>query len=198
MEGDRAQVSSPVKMAGRVAADQHSLPLRPSVGAHVFCARDLLLARPPARNPGWSVFGSDLRHFHDCTHGSFFKSRLANEITGFLTGVLTFTPYHHWRWEHAIHHSAAGDLDRRGMGDVWTLTVQEYLASSRGRRFAYRLSRNPVVLFALAPLVLFLVLHRFPSKKASLRERRWLYATNLAILLLAIGLSLSSVFSRTS
>lgn len=127
--------------------------------------------------------------FHDCTHGSFFKSRLANEITGFLTGVLTFTPYHHWRWEHSIHHSAAGDLDRRGMGDVWTLTVQEYLASSRWRRLSYRLSRNPVLLFAIAPLVLFLVLHRFPAKKANKRERRWLYATNLAILLMAVGLS---------
>jgi len=64
---------------------------------------------------------------HDCGHGSFFKSRTANDIWGFITGVLTFTPYHHWRWEHALHHSTSGDLDRRGMGDIWTLTVQEYL-----------------------------------------------------------------------
>ena len=79
---------------------------------------------------------------HDCGHSSYFKSRRANDIVGCITGVLTFTPYHHWRWEHAIHHSASGDLDRRGMGDVWTLTVQEYLESSRWRRFAYRLARG--------------------------------------------------------
>ncbi len=127
--------------------------------------------------------------FHDCTHGSFFKSKRANEIVGFVTGVLAFTPYHHWRWEHSVHHSSAGDLDRRGMGDVWTLTVQEYLESSRWRRFAYRFSRNPFVLFLIAPLVLFLVLHRLPDKKASPRDRCWLHATNAAILLVAITLA---------
>ena len=65
--------------------------------------------------------------FHDCGHGSFFKSRQANEIVGVITGLLAFTPYHHWRHDHAIHHATAGDLDRRGVGDVKTLTVQEYL-----------------------------------------------------------------------
>ena len=60
---------------------------------------------------------------HDCGHGSFFKSQRANDICGFITGVLTFTPYHFWRWEHAVHHAGSGDLDRRGMGDIWTLTV---------------------------------------------------------------------------
>ena len=96
--------------------------------------------------------------FHDCGHGSFFKSRRANDILGFITGVLTFTPYYHWRWEHAIHHATSGDLDRRGTGDVWTLTVQEYLESSRWKRFAYRLARNPVVLFVLGAALL--VLHQ--------------------------------------
>src|SRR5579863_6833826 len=62
--------------------------------------------------------------FHDCGHGSFFKSRKANDILGYITGVLCFTPYFHWRWEHSIHHLTSGDLDRRGTGDVWTLTVQ--------------------------------------------------------------------------
>lgn len=127
--------------------------------------------------------------FHDCTHGSFFKSKRANEIVGFLTGVLVFTSFHHWRWEHTVHHASAGNLDRRGMGDVWTLTVQEYLESSKWRRFAYRLSRNPVILFAVAPLLLFVVFQRFPSKKAGTKERWWLHATNLAIVLLAAGLS---------
>jgi omega-6 fatty acid desaturase (delta-12 desaturase) len=119
--------------------------------------------------------------FHDCTHGSFFKSRRANDVLGFITGVLTFTPFHHWRWEHSIHHSTSGDLDRRGMGDIWTLTVQEYLESSRGRRFAYRLARNPIILFVLAPMFLFLVINRFPKSDAKKRERGWTHATNLAI-----------------
>ena len=101
--------------------------------------------------------------FHDCGHGSFFTSRKANDILGFITGVLTFTPYYHWRWEHALHHASSGDLDRRGTGDVWTLTVQEYLEASRWKRFAYRLARNPVMLFGLAPLFLFLFKKRIPG-----------------------------------
>ena len=119
--------------------------------------------------------------FHDCGHGSFFGSTRANDILGFVTGVLTFTPYYLWRWEHSIHHAAAGDLNRRGFGDVWTLTVQEYLEASRWKRFAYRLARNPVVLFVLAPLYLFLIKHRFPDLKAKARERYSVYWTNLAI-----------------
>ena len=126
--------------------------------------------------------------FHDCGHGSFFKSARANHILGAITGVLTFTPFYHWRWEHAIHHSSSGDLDRRGTGDMWTLTVQEYLESSRWKRFAYRLARNPVVLFVIAPLVLFLVLHRVPKLKAPLRERYSVYWTNLAVGVIAVGL----------
>ncbi len=132
--------------------------------------------------------------FHDCGHGSFFKSRKANEILGFITGVLTFTPYHHWRWEHALHHGSAGNLDGRGTGDVWTLTVQEYLASSRWKRFAYRLARNPFVLFMIAPLFLFIVKHRFPMAKAARRERYSVYWTNLAIGGMALVLSLTFGF----
>src|SRR5215469_7512772 len=128
--------------------------------------------------------------FHDCGHGSFFKSAAANHILGAITGALTFTPYYHWRWEHAIHHSSAGDLDRRGTGDVWTLTVQEYLEASRWKRFAYRLARNPFVLFVLAPLFLFLIQQRFPSGKGGLREQISVYATNVAILLMLAGMSL--------
>jgi acyl-lipid omega-6 desaturase (Delta-12 desaturase) len=129
--------------------------------------------------------------FHDCTHGSFFKSKRANEITGIITGFLVFTPFHIWRWEHTIHHASAGDLDRRGIGDVWTLTVKEYLESSRWRRFAYRLSRNPIVLFLIAPLALFLVIQRFPVPKAGKREQRWLLYTNIALLLFVTGLALT-------
>jgi omega-6 fatty acid desaturase (delta-12 desaturase) len=123
--------------------------------------------------------------FHDCGHGSFFPSRRANDIVGFITGVLTFTPYHHWRWEHSLHHATSGDLDRRGTGDVWTLTVQEYLEASRWKRFAYRLARNPVVLFGLAPFVLFFLMQRVPSAKAARRERHSVAWTNLGIVVVA-------------
>src|SRR5947208_2259310 len=129
---------------------------------------------------------------HDCGHGSFFKSTKANDILGFVTGVLTFTPYHLWRWEHALHHSTSGDLDRRGTGDVWTLTVQEYLEASRWKRFAYRLARNPMILFLIAPLFIFVIKHRFDSNKAGRRECLSLYATNAVLLTMAIALA--SVF----
>jgi omega-6 fatty acid desaturase (delta-12 desaturase) len=127
--------------------------------------------------------------FHDCGHGSFFKSRKVNNILGIITGVLSFTPYYHWRWEHALHHASSGDLDRRGAGDMWTLTVQEYLEASRWQRFAYRLARNPLILFVLAPVFLFAVKQRFPSSKAPRRERHSVYWTNLGVLAMATGLS---------
>lgn len=126
---------------------------------------------------------------HDCGHGSYFKSRRANDVVGFITGALTFTPYYLWRWEHAIHHASSGDLDRRGTGDVWTLTVREYLESSRWRRFSYRMVRNPIILFVIAPFLLFVVRHRIPAAKASRRERLSVYWTNLALLGMAVGLS---------
>jgi len=126
--------------------------------------------------------------FHDCGHGSFFKSRKANDILGCITGVLSFTPYYHWRWEHALHHATSGDLDRRGKGDVWTLTVQEYLDASPWERFTYRLARNPLILFVLAPVFLFLIKQRFSSKKAGRRERASVYWTNLAVLAMGTGL----------
>ncbi len=128
--------------------------------------------------------------FHDCGHGSYFRSRTANDIVGFITGVLTFTPYYHWRWEHAIHHNTSGDLDQRGTGDIWTMTVQEYIESSRWKKFGYRLSRNPFILFIVAPLFLFVIRQRFPSAKASQRERHSVYAMNAAILAVAVALSL--------
>ncbi len=127
--------------------------------------------------------------FHDCGHGSFFKSTRANNIVGFITGVLTFTPYFHWRWEHSVHHATSGDLDRRGMGDVWTLTVQEYLEASRWKKFAYRLARNPFILFGLAPFFLFVIQQRFPAAKAPVRERHSVAWTNLCLVILCGGLS---------
>ncbi len=126
---------------------------------------------------------------HDCGHGSFMRSRHANALVGWITGLLTFTPYHHWTWEHAIHHRTSGDLERRGRGDVWTMTVAEYLGAPLWRRCAYRLLRNPLVLFAIAPTVLFVVLERFPSSQAGRRERLSVWLTNLALVLMAAGLS---------
>jgi acyl-lipid omega-6 desaturase (Delta-12 desaturase) len=126
---------------------------------------------------------------HDCGHGSFFKSQRANDTLGFVTGVLSFTPYFHWRWEHSLHHATSGDLDRRGMGDIWTLTVQEYLESSRWQRFAYRLARNPIILFVIAPVFIFVVKQRFPKAEASPRERYSVYLTNAAIFALAAAMS---------
>jgi len=128
--------------------------------------------------------------FHDCGHGSYFKSRKANDVVGFVTGLLTFTPFYQWRWDHAKHHATSGHLDKRGTGDLWTLTVQEYLESSRWRRFAYRLARNPVVLFVIAPLAVMVIKQRFPSPNADKRERLSVYWMNAAILGMAAGLSL--------
>lgn len=132
--------------------------------------------------------------FHDCGHGSFFASRFANDFWGRICGVLTFTPYYQWRGEHAIHHGTAGDLDRRGTGDVWTMTVREYLAASDGRRFAYRLARNPCVLFIAGPLVLFLVLQRIPVPKSGVRERHSVWWMNVAILLVGAAASVAMGF----
>ncbi len=126
--------------------------------------------------------------FHDCGHGSFFRSKVANDAVGIVAGILTFTPYYQWRWEHAIHHSTAGHLDKRGIGDIWTMTVQEYLESGRWKRFAYVLARNPVVLFVLAPIYMFLVHQRFSTKGSNEREHTSVWWTNLAVLLMCIGL----------
>jgi omega-6 fatty acid desaturase (delta-12 desaturase) len=106
-----------------------------------------------------------------------------------VTGILTFTPYYHWRWEHAIHHASAGHLDKRGIGDIWILTVQEYLEASRWKRCAYRCARNPFILFFLAPIFVFLIRQRFHSGKADTRERHSVYMMNVAILGMASCLS---------
>jgi omega-6 fatty acid desaturase (delta-12 desaturase) len=129
--------------------------------------------------------------FHDCGHGSFFKSRRANRSFEFITGVLTFTPYGQWRYKHALHHATSGDLDRRGAGEIWTLTVQEYLEASRWKRFAYRLARNPIVLFVIAPTYVFLVENRLPSRVVGRREHLGVYWTNAALLAIAVLMSLT-------
>jgi omega-6 fatty acid desaturase (delta-12 desaturase) len=120
--------------------------------------------------------------FHDCGHGSFFRSQRANNFLGTICGLLVFTPYYQWRFEHAIHHATSGDLDRRGTGDIVTLTVREYQARSRWGRLKYRLYRNPLVLLGIGPWFTFLISQRFTGPGSRRRERASVYATNLAIL----------------
>jgi omega-6 fatty acid desaturase (delta-12 desaturase) len=124
--------------------------------------------------------------FHDAGHGSFFASRRANRLLGYVTGILTFTPYEQWRRSHAQHHATVGNLDRRGVGDVWTLTVEEFRAAPVWTRIAYRVYRNPVIMFGIGPGVVFLLGHRFSHKQATRRERNSVWITNLALLGIAI------------
>ncbi len=119
--------------------------------------------------------------FHDCGHGSFFNSRRANNIMGIITGIITFTPYFRWRHHHAMHHATTGDLDRRGVGDVYTMTVEEYKALPLRRKFFYQLFRNPLLMFTFGSSALFLIAHRFAFKVTSKRERYSVYWTNLAL-----------------
>ncbi len=127
--------------------------------------------------------------FHDCGHGSFFRSRRANDSVGIAAGLLLFTPYYQWRHQHAVHHATAGDLDRRGSGDIFTLTVREYLALPRWGRLRYRLFRHPAVLLGLGPLYSFLIGQRFAVPGVGRRERASVYATNLALVVILLGMS---------
>lgn len=99
---------------------------------------------------------------HDCGHGSFFNNRHLSDWAGRVLGIVTLTPYDVWRRTHALHHSHAGNLDRRGIGDVYTLTLTEYNALPPFKAFMYRLYRNPVVMFGLGPTYLFFVQNRVP------------------------------------
>ncbi|NBB89983.1 MAG: fatty acid desaturase [Spirochaetes bacterium] len=119
--------------------------------------------------------------FHDCSHGSFFKSQKANRIVGHILGVFAFTAYGSWQHGHGVHHSTSGNLDRRTIGEVWTLTAQEYIDSPWWKRLAYRIYRNPVFMFGVAPLLLFIVAQRKPHKLDNKRQRRSVWITNGAI-----------------
>jgi len=120
--------------------------------------------------------------FHDCCHGSFFPSERANMILGYLFGILVFTPFEDWRFTHGRHHATVANLDHRGEGDVWTMTLEEYLEAPKYRQWLYRLFRNPLVLFGLGPLFYFLIRQRVPSPGVGKRGRRSVYLTDLALL----------------
>lgn len=130
---------------------------------------------------------------HDCGHGSFFQRRWANELLGWVLGVLTLTPYVAWRAEHATHHASMGNLDRRGIGDVTTLTLSEYLALPKWRRLGYRLYRHPLVLFGIGPIWLFFISNRIPAGNPWRRWRAWLsvLGTNAGLAALLVTLLLT-------
>jgi omega-6 fatty acid desaturase (delta-12 desaturase) len=119
--------------------------------------------------------------FHDCAHGSFLPSKRANRWVGTVCGLLVFESFAHWRHSHAVHHASAGDLDRRGVGDVTTLTVAEYRRASPRRRLAYRLFRNPLVMFGIGPIYALMVQPRLAPRSMRPRLRRSVIRTNLAI-----------------
>jgi omega-6 fatty acid desaturase (delta-12 desaturase) len=153
--------------------------------AHVSLVLVLVLAVPAA--------GFLLRTFivfHDCAHGSFFAGRKANKYVGLACALLVYQPFHSWRYEHAVHHASAGDLDNRGMGDVDTLTVAEYRALSRLGRLGYRLMRNPFVLLGLGPVWALLVEPRLVPAWARKRFWRQILTTDLVIAAILVGLGL--------
>jgi len=128
--------------------------------------------------------------FHDCCHQSFFKSRRANDLLGTLTGVLTHVPYRRWKHDHSVHHATSGNLDKRGVGDIWMMTVAEYAASPWWRKAGYRLYRNPAVMFGLGPIAVFLIQYRFNRKGASRKERMNTWLTNILIIAMYLLLGL--------
>ena len=127
--------------------------------------------------------------FHDCCHGSFFRSHVANTVLGTIAGVMTFTPFKDWRQAHNMHHATSGDLDRRGVGDVTTMTVEEYRAAPLMRRLRYRAYRHPLVMFVLGPVWVFLVSFRFFPKNAKRPERISILITNVSIAAVACAAS---------
>lgn len=128
--------------------------------------------------------------FHDCGHGSFFSSKRTNKIVGTFLGSLVFTPYDYWHREHATHHSTVGNLDKRGHGDVWTLTVSEYRALPKGKKRLYRTYRNPIVLICLAPIILFVIWFRFPRNSMGPAGKQSVHISNLIIAAFTVGLIL--------
>jgi len=128
--------------------------------------------------------------FHDCGHGSFTRSKKLNRFIGIVTGILVFTPYDRWTDSHRTHHATVGNLDKRGTGDVWTLTVNEYLALSPWRRFAYKTFRHPAVMLGIGAFLMFMVSHRFTQRNNTRKQKMNIYLTNAFIALIAVGMSL--------
>ncbi len=129
---------------------------------------------------------------HDCGHRSFFKSKAAGDWVGRILGALTLTPYDVWKRTHAVHHSAHGNLDKRGMGDIHTMTVREYNAATRWGRLMYRLYRNPFVLFGLGPAYIFFIQNRVPV--GLMDDGKYWYSAMLTNLGIAVMLGILIYF----
>ncbi|WP_409291561.1 fatty acid desaturase [Peribacillus sp. SCS-37] len=129
--------------------------------------------------------------FHDCCHNSFFKNKKANKFLGTITGVMTLFPFAQWQHDHSVHHATSSNLDKRGTGDIWVLTVDEYLAAPILQKIAYRMYRNPLVMFGLGPIYVFLLKNRFNRKGARRAERLNTYLTNVLIALVVAVLCLT-------
>ena len=128
--------------------------------------------------------------FHDCGHGSFFRSRKLNFIIGSVCGILVFTPYHRWTDSHLTHHKTVGNLDKRGIGDVWTYTVKEYKALSPMKRLGYRLYRHPLVLLGIGGFFIFVISNRFTTRRMTWKQRWDIYFTNIIWALIFTGMHL--------
>lgn len=123
--------------------------------------------------------------FHDCVHDSLFTSSRVNTFFGYVLGVLVFTAFEDWRFTHLRHHATYANLDSRGFGDIWTMTLKEYENASKRKRLLYRIYRNPIVLVGLGALINFLFHNRFPDLRVKQKERMGVILTNLLILALA-------------
>ncbi|MFO7583451.1 MAG: fatty acid desaturase [Anaerolineales bacterium] len=126
--------------------------------------------------------------FHDCCHGSFFASKRANDIVGRVLGVIAFTPYDYWKHDHSVHHATAGNLDKRGIGDVPTWTIEEYRAKPWYARLGYRLMRHPLILLTFVAFFVFAISHRFWMPDAGWREKQSVIYTNIALAVVIAGL----------
>jgi omega-6 fatty acid desaturase (delta-12 desaturase) len=129
--------------------------------------------------------------FHDCCHTSYFKSRRACSLLGSLLGVLIFTAYADWQRTHGIHHNSVANLEKRGVGDVWLMTVEEYSQADWWTKFRYRLFRNPLVMLFVAPPFLFLILNRFPSSGFGRKQLKSVLFTDFMVLVMVLGLLLA-------
>jgi acyl-lipid omega-6 desaturase (Delta-12 desaturase) len=126
--------------------------------------------------------------FHDCTHGSLLPSKRANRYVGRFTGLLVLAPFGRWRHDHAVHHATSGDLERRGVGDILTLTVEEYYARSARGRLEYRVSRNPLVMFVLGPIVAMVIGPRIATRSQRPRMRHSVFETDAVLLAVVLTL----------
>jgi acyl-lipid omega-6 desaturase (Delta-12 desaturase) len=125
--------------------------------------------------------------FHDCAHGSLLPSKRANIVVGTVLGMFVLSPFRRWRHDHAVHHATSGDLDRRGVGDVITLTITEYQARSRRGRFGYRLIRNPLVMFGFGPIIAMVIGPRIVARGARRRMRNSVLGTDVALVAVVGG-----------